>query len=106
MTKIIPPSPLEKEKALWKAKHDKRPFSEWSKEEKELQDSTTLNEIQEPQKSLADEDQSISDEKVEQKEDKVEENNIFENKENKKVKEEKEYDSDSVFAKLQELKED
>ena len=36
MKKITPPSPLEKEKALWKGKHDKRPFSEWSKEEKEL----------------------------------------------------------------------
>jgi len=76
------------------------------KEEKELQDSTTLNETQKPQESLTGKDESISDVMLEENEDKVEENNIFENKENKKVKEEKEYDSDSVFAKLQELKED
>ena len=76
------------------------------KEEQELQDSTTINEIQEPQESLTDKNESTSDVKVEENEDKVEENNIFGNEENKKVKEEKEYDSDSVFAKLQELKED
>jgi len=69
-----------------------------NKEEKELQDSTTINEIQEPQESLIVENESTSDVKVEENEDKVEEN--------KEVKEEKEYDSDSVFAKLQELKDD
>ena len=78
------------------------------KEEKEYQTSTIINDIHEPQESLNKENESTFDIKVKESEDKVEENNVFENKEktNNKNEEEKEYDSDSVFAKLQELKED
>jgi len=76
------------------------------KEEKENQDSTTINEIHEPKESTTVEDKSVLEAETEKSENKVEENSIFENEEIKKVKEEKEYDSDSVFAKLQELKKD